>query len=303
VPIILDTNVVRSIGAGNMCADVLAHAATDGLTLHLSETAASELAHALLAGRMPWEHWVTARDKLDRVLDDAEPILLGGSHAMARAGFSGSHASPESIADALRGYTAGWRLLSQAKSMQDLARAEVAEDGTSYKFAPGAVRQVVAQEKVAWIAEFDDFVASATGQVPGIITELMTSRGRQELLRIFVARLAEGADRVSPGMSPSASTRLDGFLRVHALLHLRALSPKEPYNPTKDANDAFDHMLLRSLALPAAVCTNDNGIHADLLATGSWQQAWVVRTEDLSEASVLQRLRRLEWPAHPNARE
>jgi hypothetical protein len=303
VPIILDTNVVRSIGAGDIGTEALAVARAQGLTLHLSETAASELADALIAGRMPWEHWVSAREKLQGILDATEPILLGGYHAMARAGFTASKATPESIADALRGYRAGWRLLSETKSKEELASTEIAVDGASYKFRSGSRRDVIREEKLAWVAEFDDFLNTVKSRVTDSTADLKSSLARQELFQIFVATLVEGADRVSPGTHPRASTRLDGFLRVHALLHLRALSPKDPYNPRKDANDALDHLLLRSLALPAAVCTNERGIHADLRAAGSWQAAWVVRTKDLYDASVLQRLANLEWPREPPSRK
>ncbi len=64
-----------------------------------------------------------------------------------------------------------------------------------------------------------------------------------------------------PEMDPLDSTRLDAFLRVEGLVHLQHLRPKNPYNAKKHKNDLVDHELLTYLAMPCAVCTNEQPSH------------------------------------------
>src|SRR5262249_11289728 len=88
--IVLDTNVVRSLGAGEVLPDGLEAARRDDISIHVSDEAAIELLHALLVNNMPWEHWVRARDLLQPLLDGTEPVFLGGRPGLARAGLIGT---------------------------------------------------------------------------------------------------------------------------------------------------------------------------------------------------------------------
>jgi hypothetical protein len=91
------------------------------------------------------------------------------------------------------------------------------------------------------------------------------------------------------------SERLDAMIRVFALYSLRRLRSKNAYNAEKHANDVLDHDLLRYLAYPAAICTRDSGIHADLLTTSARHCSWVLKPDELAAPDILDRLRAVHF--------
>ena len=106
--------------------------------------------------------------------------------------------------------------------------------------------------------------------------------------------MAENCDRRIKS-TPPASVRLDALLRANASFALQRLRPKNPYNPAKKANDGLDVDLLRYLAVPAIVCTNDGRLQRILKQAGSWQRRWVLRPSELEE-QVVQKKLSLDWP-------
>jgi hypothetical protein len=301
MPIVLDTNIVRDLGASRLDAAQFDQVKMAGISIHLSDTAASELSQALLEGRFWWDQWARAKAIVVRLVDHDEPILLGGGQGLSRAGLvpqtSPSRMSP--VSDAIEAYAAGWELLIKAESLEELRRAEATPIGATASYQFGAVNQVMSAEKSEWVEDFKAFDQEILAAVPDLPSRLPARGDSREALEMFMNVLREGIDRVVPGVSPRASTRLDAFLRVHALLRLRSLRRKEQYNPEKDANDALDHTLLRYLAHPAAVCTRERGIFADVEATGSWQRKWIVTPEDLARVEVVEELADMRWPDEP----
>jgi len=299
MPLVLDTNIVRVLGARDLSHKPLTRAANAGISLHLSETAAAELIHQLVAGQLRWEHWTEARAILTDLLDHTEPVLLGARPGLVRAGLVPRSEALRSISpDSVDASDAGWRLLIGAQSRQALTSTAVqsSDPRYGYELDDSQVRAVMAAEKQDWISDvmgFEDEMLKADAGLPAKLSE---PDGLREVLASFSRIVADDIDKECPGLKPPASFRLDAFLRVHALLRIRRLLPKNRYNPVKDANDALDQFLLQYLGFPAAVCTLDSGIFSDVKATGSWQLKWIVRPGDLNKDDVLEDLRTMSWP-------
>jgi hypothetical protein len=301
MPLVLDTNIARDLGAGRLDGTAFDLVRNASISIHLSDTAGAELAHALLEGRFFWDQWIRAKAILADLLDAREPILMGGGQGLVRAGLTPkkplSRMSP--IDDAAEVYHAGWLILVGAESVDQLQTMEVVPPGATAAYQFGAVSLAMAREKAAWIQDFQDFGREILSAVPDLPSRLPARGDSAEALEMFMNVLRDGIDDLCPGLIPRASVRMDAFLRVHALLRLRHLRRKDKYNPTKDANDALDHTLLRYLAQPAAVCTRERGIAADVEATGSWQRKWIVTPEDLRRNDVIAELTDMRWPSEP----
>jgi len=167
------------------------------------------------------------------------------------------------VDDVAEAYLAGWLLLMEARSLEHLREIVVAPSGATGTYQFGSVSEVMAAEKRAWVDDFRGFKQEILAADPSLPSRLPERGDSAEALETFVKLLQERVDDLSPGSVPRASLRLDAFLRVHALLHLRFLRRKAQYNPEKDANDALDHHLLSCLAHPVAVCTSEKGLPAE----------------------------------------
>ena len=301
MPLVLDTNIARDIGAGRLDGATFDLVRKAGISIHFSDTAGAELAVALLEGRFFWDQWIRAKSILIDILDAREPILIGGGQGLVRAGMSPKRApsrmSP--IVETAEVYQAGWLILVGAESLDQLQAMEVVPPGATAAYQFGAVSLAMAQGKAEWIQDFQDFEREILAAVPDLPSRLPARGDSADALEMFMNVLREGIGKLCPGLDPRASVRMDAFLRVHALLRLRYLRRKDKYNPTKDANDALDHTLLRYLAQPAAICTRERGIAADVEATGSWQRKWIVTPEDLRRDEVVAGLSDMRWPSEP----
>jgi hypothetical protein len=107
--LVLDDNVVRSLGHHEIKVENFVTLRDEGVTVHIADEAMGELAHQLLERRFPWQNWLVARDALHRFLDTAEPVLLGGRQGLYRAGIRGAtdEVSPSEISSAVD-YTSKW---------------------------------------------------------------------------------------------------------------------------------------------------------------------------------------------------
>ena len=283
--LVLDTNVIRNLGTGDVSPRIFTTVLGVGISVHLSDTAASEVAAALATGRMAWNEWVRARGMLRDLLDLREPVLLSGGAGLARAGVQHPtrKIGNDGVAAALAAHRERWTFVVEAVSPE--------------VFDAERFSAVIANERAAWIREFTELREAMKDRVPTLQEEIPRRGDSIELLERIVSVLQRGADQCTVGSPPAPSVRLDAFLRTRALLLSRHLRKHGSYNPRKSSNDLFDHFLLRYLALPAAICTDDRRLIADVGAARSWQRQWVVRPCELREPAVVAALADLSWDA------
>lgn len=262
----------------------------------LSYAAAEELLAHLRRHEDNWARWLSRRSVVVDLLDPHTPLLLGGREALAQAGLALVEAQPmldptEQLAINLY----AWRAMTTTAVLDDaavLVRPVHLEDRLQdllldTRRAP----EQLAREKLRWTESIAAYQAAAAA-------EGFSVDGRQapaSLLESMVKNMGNFIDSRCLS-TPPASLRLDAMMRVHTLLHLRAVQAEESYNAAKNANDAIDLDLHRYLALPAAVCTEDGGVHNDLESARAWQRRWVVRMADLASPARRAQLLRLDWP-------
>ncbi len=179
--------------------------------------------------------------------------------------------------DALRGSEITMKRSEQYEVVREIFRVEEAVRATRHHWGRYF-------DRLQSAAERERFVLSGRGDHATLI---------DSHTRLLGAKLDAGFVR----SVPAASIRFDAALRVQCLLMGRALRQKERYNAHKNANDKFDHDLLTFLALPAAICTADEGIFNDLEASRSWQIKWVVRPEELKDKATRRALLEMSWPS------
>lgn len=266
--LVLDTNVARGFGEGDVQPAPFFELRAAGVSIHLAEAAMVELLDQINTERFDWTKWRLARDVLEKILDPDAPVLLGGSAGLASNGILApspfSRPSRADIEVSRANMRCIWEQMRTARHLDDLRHQE----GVILAHASSRVRN----EKSAWVEWFDDieraFKSRTNPEVPGLDD------------------IAACAEVIGKAGSP----RLDAFTRV-ALLHVfRRIRQHEPYNPKKNANDAFDLYLLVYLAFPAAVCTKDAGIHNDLIAAGCQQREWVALYSEIARPEGWRRI-------------
>jgi hypothetical protein len=298
LPLVLDTNIGRNLGTGQVRSRDFDLVRRAGISIHLTDTAAAELTLTLVQGRMSWEVWLRARKALAELLDSREPILLGGGASLLRAGLVPT--TPPNVGSIDEGreiYKAVWLLLTTATSVPHLEALRVVPPGATASYRFEDVAKGLMSEKAWWVAHFAELGQKILEAEPRVREQVSRRGVFHEAVEAFWEAARDSIDNAIPGAVPPASIRLDAFLRVHALLLVRSLHVKRPYDPAKNANDALDHPLLRYLALPAAVCTSDGGIVADVEAARSWQRPWIVSPAELLNPDVVARVAELKWPA------
>lgn len=124
--------------------------------------------------------------------------------------------------------------------------------------------------KESWRSEFERLGREmGPARIPG--------RGDpDDLLDDLAEYLARSIDQRVPGRTPPESLRWNAMSRVLSLLCVRSLKKAVAYSADKNANDAFDFNLLQYLAVPAAICTQDQALIRNVRASRSWQAEWVV---------------------------
>lgn len=292
--LVLDTNIPRRLIENELATKPFELFASEGGTVHFADGTVVELLAWFHRDLGAWMKWKSARTRFDSFLDARAPILMGGSEILAQAGLVLDAPAPLLLpAKQMELNALIWSQMRHAELLEDL-EAGIQIPGTNNLLlmqSTGASAQVQT-EATKWSERFDAYQAAATAanlRVPDKAISI-------EAIDKSIKGVGKYIDEHSVS-SPPASVRMDGMMRVHALLALRASLLKSPYNAKKNKNDAFDHELLRYLALPAAICTSDGGIMKDLRAAGSWQVAWVVSPEELGDAACRKRLRELSWPA------
>jgi hypothetical protein len=292
--LVLDTNIPRRIVEDELAATPFELFAQEGGTVHFADGTAVELLAWFHRNAGAWEKWKAARTRFDTFLDVRSPILMGGREVLAQAGLVLE--APNPLLPPAKQMEMNRLIWSKMRYVERLEDLEVAIQipGTNNLLlmqaagAPTQVQTVAAR----WGVTFDKYKAV----VAAANTRFRDKTVPLDAINNSVKAIGEHIDARSTSCPP-ASIRMDGMMRVHALLSYRSVLHKNQYNPRKDKNDALDHALLRYLALPAAICTSDGGIGNDLRAAGAWQVAWVATPEELGDAACRKRLRELKWPA------
>ncbi|WP_437898630.1 hypothetical protein [Sorangium sp. So ce124] len=155
---------------------------------------------------------------------------------------------------------------------------------------------VVSEFRNSWANEIDNFFVNVLKLEPGIQQKLPARGDSIEAIEACLASARDALDGDLYAHDPPPSFRLDAFLRVRALVLLRRLRKMEPYNPAKRQNDSFDHELLKYLAYPAALCSDDRLLIASVRATKSWQVRWIIRPRQLRQRQLVESLASLDWP-------
>ena len=282
--IVLDTNIVRSLGAGELEPDTFQLALESGLSVHLAGPAISEIVVALSERRIPWDHWLRAREVLQNILKRPQPILVGGQEGLQMHGFPVRNIRTSAEMSELQALLlASWRILRNANSFDDLFRIQAQSGSGTVSLDPELIGRVASEFRAEWASEIDGFFEQAMRVAPMIQEELHPRADSLEAVEAFVSTVRPILDEGQE--APLPSLRLDAFLRVHALVLLRRTRKKNQYNTTKRKNDSYDHDLLKFLAFPAVLCTNDGPLIASVHTAGSWQERWIVRPEALRNVS------------------
>ena len=254
-----------------------------GHSFHLADSTALELICQIVENRLEWPDWIRARRALTALLDLQDPVAAGGWEILDKVGvrFERTLSEDEHEKRRQRRRT-GWKAIVKAGSTAEMNRVEWARErgqiGPTQFRAAGAAR-VREEIKTDW-----------TDDMLGIECSQDTIPSLKELVQSVAAN---HDSRIQS--TPPASVRLDASIRMNAHFALMRLRPKNPYNPTKKANDALDVDLLRYLAVPGIVCTKDGRLQRVLAQTRSWQRRWVLRPSELEEQLVQQKLS-LDWP-------
>lgn len=187
----------------------------------------------------------------------------------------------------------------KAKFRGDLSRVRFHSPVSreTWSINTAGVSDLMVAEKTRWVEGFADFERALLPANSDLQSRLPARTDSAQALNEYVKIIQDVIDtKVCPGKVPPASQRLDAFLRVDALLHLRKLRKANRYDPDKNSNDAMDRLLLQYLAIPAAICTRDRGIRSDAVAARSWQEKWIVRPEDLENPEIVASLVEMRWP-------
>jgi hypothetical protein len=295
--LVLDDNVVRSLGHGEVGVGPFVALRDEGVSIHLADGAMTELVHQLLERRFRWQNWLVAREALLKFLDQAEPILLGGRQGLYRAGVRGAtqNVTAEEIAIAVTRSTGWWEAFVRAESLGEVTQS-VRVGGDVLGLSAHVAERAVASFKNEWVRSFDKLhIGEALlADVHRILPR--RSDGIQQLDEV-VKTIARSLDKAGRGnANVRTSVRLDGMIRVYVLLQLRSMRPVEPYNADRHQNDSFDHDLLRYLAYPAALCTRDGGITRMMRSAKCWQTPWVVQPNELATPFGRRQVREIAWP-------
>jgi hypothetical protein len=300
--LVLDTMVARGFGQGDVDPQPFRAIRREGVRIHLSDGAVIELMSQLETNRLEWATWLKARRALRHILDPDDPVLLGGREGLAwRARVSDAEGTRDQEAsEQYRATTrAIWRVILGASSLQDMRRPRTVKiKGRPSRTAldTKAATAAVTEMRAEWADAFGRLFEEALAAVPDV-QKILPARGDSlEAINQLVVDMATRIDRDCPvDEPPPMSERLDAMIRVYMLHSLRRLRRKDPYNAEKHANDVFDHDLLRYLGYPAAICTRDSGIHADLRAAGSVHRQWVLTPEAIAGDSAVAALRSVQF--------
>ncbi len=293
--LVLDTNVPRDLVDGDVSPDAFESFAREGGTVHIADGAIVELLAWLDRAPNAWPKWKERRAVFDRFLDRDRPILMGGGECLAEAGLICEAPPPlllPAVHKALNLHL--WAAMRNAQDFDELRAATPLQQGRRLLtvHASGAGNQV-RREHGEWRERFAELKAAAEAERFSPSDDELPAQ-----LEGYVAALGKFIDSKCAS-APRASIRMDGMMRVDALLTLRSVKKTEPYNAGKHDHDTFDLDLLRYLALPAAVCTADRGVHNHLAAAGAWQGAFVVTPDRLALPEVRARLRAYDWRSGP----
>lgn len=295
--IVLDQNIVRALGHGEIGVAPFEALRSDGVRIHLADGAMTELMNQLVERRFRWKNWLVARGVLAEILDPAEPVLLGGRQGLYRAGVRGATEQVPlgAIAMAVEDSAHWWHAFMRMKELCEISKPLRIRDRV-LTLSPTAARGIVETFKRDWRRDFEK--ERVGDELLAQVRRALPRRGDGfEQIDGVVRTIARDLDKkVRKTVGPRASVRLDAMIRVYVLLQLRSMRPFEPYNAGRHENDSFDHDLLRYLAYPAAICTMDRGVERKMRAAGCWQAPWVVHPSDLASPFGRKRICDVAWP-------
>lgn len=296
--LVLDTSIVRALGAREVDPAILAAVREAAVGIHLAEGCMGELIHQLVTGRFPWKEWELARQELLEVLDHDEPVRLGGPLGLHRSGLlSRRSVTPREIAVELEECESGWTIIVSARRRVDLVNTKIKLPGQkkTVSFSEKGVRQVHGELREGWAKDFAD-TRKKVERALDLNALLPSKNDSRQAFEICLEVMRSKADQGRKRFIPPASIRLDAYHRVDALLHARHWRAKDAYNPVKHANDAFDHELLKYCAMRAMVCFRDEGLRNKVVQARSWQIRWLPRYEELAAPDTLAEIRTMQWP-------
>jgi hypothetical protein len=269
-----------------------------GFTLHLADGAIVEMTNQIWQGRFKWENWKAARSHLKRLLDDRDPILLGGLRWFATEHLLVD--PPPRFMHPPRGElrietTEGWYRLLKARSRKELETPSLMFIGGKAFYSYTAARHAQAildEERATWLGDFAEILRLSTETAT---TQALAVTIPQSLESVF----AQIDARARPGWPP-LSLRLDATIRVLMRYHEMNLNEDSGYSPASKGrrNDAVDFSLLSYLGQPAILCTWDGGLKKAVVAAGSWQQRWILGKDEL-EALPGTPPPDMTWPREP----
>jgi len=299
--LMIDTNIVRGIGAGELDWMTLDRVRQRGVSIHLPEAVLTELSLQLVDQRLPWEHWQQAQRWLLEVLDHEEPILIGGPAGLHKFGLLSRHNRDREIAEQEDCLDAAWTILTAAAYRQQITEMTVKGPRlrAAYTLSRAFMGEKQQEVENGWVDSFNDLREAIEADNTGIIGQVLSEENNSRRSIAFdglVAAYREKCDQGRPEQHTAPSLRLDAYLRVKALLHVRSWKPKEPYNSSKHRNDVFDLELLKYLAYPSVLCTEDTRLLSKVRDSGSWQMERVIGFSDLTNPSVLETLAHQNWP-------
>jgi hypothetical protein len=286
VQIFLDDCVARGFGYDDGQKDVasLKRVRSLGHTIQLADSAVLELVTQIVEGRFAWPDWIRARRALTSMVDFQDPVAAGGWEILDKAGVRLEQTLSDGEHEARRQRRrTGWKAIVKATNIPAMNRVQWARERG--RLGPTQFRQAGAPRvrdelRKDWTDEM--FSIEVTGGTVPSFDELVQSTAANHDQRIQ--------------STPPASVRLDASIRAYVHFALLRLRPKNPYNPAKHANDALDVDLLRYLAVPGILCTNDERLQRVLEQAGSWQRCWVLRPCEIEE-QVMQKKLSLDWPS------
>lgn len=282
--VVLDTTTVWKIVQGDRDALDLGALSrhTGRRTVSVTDGAMAELSWSFVEGRLPVATWTKAARRLDELLDPDLPVCPGGLELAAMAGLRSLHGVE--LEGMRTCYREAWRFLCSRTRPEELREPGYYDgpDGRRHRLRliPLHIEIQLAGAGGRW----DEWVRAA-------VAELASWRAAGEALNEeAVRRMIRLHLRMD--MSEEAIDRLD--LAVRAIAHRTAWSSWQRGSEPREDVEVVDIDPLFVIALPAVLCTHDQGLIRLARETGS-EDSWRV----MDPPALLEWLAREDRPQPP----